>query len=125
MVFMELSIHQIYNRHKLLIDQYEVNTMKEDVVRYEKILNETSEIVEKMNALLDQLEANSAEYNALKDYYGSEEYMHDVDLSNESDTYQDISTGVLFEDGVYNLIAEQYALNIRMLEIATQQLKTH
>lgn len=99
--------------------------MKEDVIRYEKVLNETSEIVEKMNALLNQLEANSAEYNALKDYYGSEEYMRDVDLSNESDTYQDIPTGVLSEDGVYNLIAEQYALNIRMLEIATQQLKTH
>lgn len=46
--------------------------MKEDVVRYEKVLNETSEIVEKMNALLDQLKANSADYNALKDYYGSE-----------------------------------------------------
>lgn len=33
--------------------------------------------------------------------------------------------GVLSEDGVYNLIAEQYALNIRMLEVATQQLKQH
>ncbi|QCT74808.1 DUF4298 domain-containing protein [Macrococcoides canis] len=99
--------------------------MKEDVIRYEKVLNETSEIVEKMNALLDQLEANRAEYHALKNYYGSDEYMRDVVISNESDAYQDIPMGVLSEDGVYNLIAEHYALNIRMLEVATEQLKQH
>ena len=99
--------------------------MKKDVIRFERILNESSEILNELEIVLDRIEQNQNNYNELKEYYGSEEYFRDVEISNNSDEYDDIDCGVLTEDLVYDLIGRSYDISIKMLEVATKILKEH
>ncbi|MDK6863904.1 DUF4298 domain-containing protein [Nosocomiicoccus ampullae] len=99
--------------------------MKKDVIRYEEILNRSADLKDKMQNLLQKFEENLDEYNALKNYYGSQEYLNDLEVSNTTDEYDDINQGVLSEDAVFNLIGEMYHLNVDMLEIAAKYLRTH
>lgn len=99
--------------------------MKKDVIRYEEILNRSANLKDEMQSLLEKFEENLDEYNALKNYYGSQEYLNDLEVSNTTDEYDDINQGVLSEDAVFNLIGEMYHLNVDMLEIATKYLRTH
>ena len=99
--------------------------MKKDVIRYEEILNRSADLKDEMQNLLQKFEENLDEYNALKNYYGSQEYLNDLEVSNTTDEYDDINQGVLSEDAVYNLIGEMYHLNVDMLEIAAKYLRTH
>ena len=46
--------------------------MKKDVIRFERILNESSEILNELEIVLDRIEQNQNNYNELKKYYGSE-----------------------------------------------------
>ncbi|OFS64326.1 DUF4298 domain-containing protein [Nosocomiicoccus sp. HMSC09A07] len=99
--------------------------MKKDVIRYEEILNRSADLKDEMQSLLEKFEENLDEYNALKNYYGSQEYLNDLEVSNTTDEYDDINQGVLSEDAVFNLIGEMYHLNVDMLEIAAKYLRTH
>lgn len=99
--------------------------MKKDVIRFERTLNESSEILNELEIVLDRIEQNQNNYNELKEYYGSEEYFRDVEISNNSDEYDDIDCGVLTEDLVYDLIGRSYDISIKMLEVATKILKEH
>ncbi len=99
--------------------------MKEHVIIFEKILNNSEQKLKALNKALDDFEANQADYLALKKYYLSEEYQKDMDISNNSDDYEGIPCGVLSEDAVYNLIGDSFQTYIRMLEIATRFLKQH
>lgn len=99
--------------------------MKKDVIRYEEILNRSANLKDEMQNLLQKFEENLDEYNALKNYYGSQEYLNDLEVSNTTEEYDDINQGVLSEDAVFNLIGEMYHLNVDMLEIAAKYLRTH
>lgn len=99
--------------------------MKKDVIRYEEILNRSADLKDEMQSLLENFEENLDEYNALKNYYGSQEYLNDLEVSNTTDEYDDINQGVLSEDAVFNLIGEMYHLNVDMLEVAAKYLRTH
>ncbi|WP_040928258.1 DUF4298 domain-containing protein [Nosocomiicoccus massiliensis] len=99
--------------------------MKKDVIRYEEILNRSADLKDEMQSLLEKFEENLDEYNALKNYYGSQEYLNDLEVSNTTDEYDDINQGVLSEDAVFNLIGEMYHLNVDMLEVAAKYLRTH
>ena len=98
-------------------------SMKEQVIKFENILNESEKIISELEAVLDRLESNEGAYWELKEYYGSEEYLKDVDISDNTKEYDDIACGVLSEDGVYNLITDTHWASIRMLELATRLLK--
>lgn len=97
--------------------------MKKDVIENEKRLNELTDLFNELNEVLDKLEAKKEDLNKLKEYYISEEYMNDVDISNETDEYNDIACGVLSEDLAYNLLVDSHQTSIRMLEIATKMIK--
>lgn len=99
--------------------------MKKGVIRFEEILNRSADLKEEMQEILQKFEENLEDYNALKDYYGSREYLDDLEVSNTTDEYDDIEQGVLSEDAVFNLIGEMYHLNVDMLEIAAKYLRTH
>lgn len=99
--------------------------MKSDVIKYEKILNESEKIYSELQILLEKLMNNMDDFESLKKYYGSEEFRKDVLKSNETDEYADIACGVLSEDAPYNLIGTSYTTSIEMLEIATKILKNY
>lgn len=97
--------------------------MKSDVIKFEKILNESTQLFQELATILDKLEDNHANFSALLRYYGSEAYLKDVDLSDNTNMYDDMPCGVLSQDAVYNLIADARFEAIRMLEISTKILK--
>lgn len=99
--------------------------MRSQVIKFEKILNESEMILGEVEKALDKLEQNQKEYCELKQYYGSEEYRKDVEISDCTDEYKDIAHGVLSEDAVYDLIGSSYSTYIRMLELAARLLKEH
>lgn len=99
--------------------------MKKDVIKYEKILNETQDLYNHLQEILVKVDENQESFNELKEYYSSEEYRKDVDISNTSNDYDDIACGVLSEDGVYDLLATSYSSIIQMLETATEMLKNY
>ncbi|MCP1638417.1 DUF4298 domain-containing protein [Streptococcus gallinaceus] len=99
--------------------------MEEDIRAFEAILNESTQIIEELERVLDQFEANRSQYQKLKDFYGSEAYFKAVELLNQTDQFSDIPCGVLSEDAVFNLIGDHYASSIRMLELAMTYLKEH
>ncbi len=55
--------------------------MKEQVIKFEKILDESRAIIDELQVILDKLEKNQNNYQELKVYYGSEEYFKDVEFS--------------------------------------------
>ena len=99
--------------------------MKADVIKYEKILNESGKIFEELFCILDKIRKNEKDFEDLKKYYGSEEYRKDVSISDNTKKYNDIPCGVLTEDAVYDLIGTSYSASIEMLELATKILKNY
>lgn len=97
--------------------------MKKDVTYYEDILNKSEMIISELEKNLEQLEQNLKKYNKLKEYYESEEYLKDVEISNHTEEYSDIACGVLSQDAVYHLMTMTYDSAIRMLELSTKILK--
>ena len=97
--------------------------MRSDVIKYEKILNESTKLFDELLVVLDKVQHNLKDFESLKAYYGSEEYRKDVLLSNQTDEYSDIACGVLTEDAVYDVIGTSFSASIEMLELATRILK--
>ncbi|MGF0039320.1 DUF4298 domain-containing protein [Peptoniphilaceae bacterium SGI.131] len=99
--------------------------MKEQVIKFEEILNDTQAVLLELERALDRLEENYSAFKELKEYYGSDEYLKDMAIADNTDDYKDIRCGVLSEDGVYNIIGDSYDSYIRMLEVATRMLKEY
>lgn len=97
--------------------------MKEQVIQFEQVLNETTTIVTQLTQALEIFANNQKAYMDLVDYYMSEDWQDDVRLFNETDVFANIGCGVLSEDAVYNLMIETHETAIKMLEIASAYLK--
>lgn len=97
--------------------------MKDDVIKYEKIMNESREVFEELEKALKKVEDNQDKYKELTDYYASEEFMEDVDKFYNSEEYKNVANELLTEDGVFELIERTYDASIKMLEISTRILK--
>ena len=55
-------------------------------------------LIEELEACLQRVEAGQSSYIALRDYYTSQVYMDDVELSNQPDFPEEVYCGVLSED---------------------------
>lgn len=97
--------------------------------RYEKIkemeiiLDTYREKVDRMNEMLDSFEEYHHDYQKLMEYYGSQEYMDDINDANKGLIPSDIKCGVLSEDAVWDLIGDNYEVAIKMLEVATDMVR--
>lgn len=97
--------------------------MKQDVIQNEQILNKSVKVFGEVRNAVEKLKSLLPQFQSLKNYYGSEEYMRDFDKSNLTSEYDDIHCGVLSEDGVYNLLVEAHELAVEMLELGTALVK--
>ncbi|MGI6689099.1 MAG: DUF4298 domain-containing protein [Christensenellales bacterium] len=89
----------------------------------EAILDSHQTLLDQLKPLLDAFSAHQKEYQQLAAYYGSEQFMKDYDASNTPSFPKDIKCGVLSEDAVFNLLADNHQTALRMLEIALNILK--
>ncbi|HEL2203500.1 TPA: DUF4298 domain-containing protein [Streptococcus suis] len=87
------------------------------VEEMEKIFNRQLELNQSLSDSMAQLSQEQSTYLQLLDYYQSQTYMEDLDLSNKGH-FNGISCGVLSEDGVYNLLFDRTNLASQLRELA-------
>lgn len=97
----------------------------EKIKEMEEILDRHQELINQLDQLLFIFEKDQEDYERLKDYYASQEFLDDMDEVDAGKAPEGLKCGVLSEDAVYNLIGENFHLAIRMLELATKIIKNH
>ncbi|HEM2582191.1 TPA: DUF4298 domain-containing protein [Streptococcus suis] len=87
------------------------------VEEMEKIFNRQLELNQSLSDSLSQLNQEQSTYLQLLDYYQSQTYMEDLELSNKG-YFNGTPCGVLSEDGVYNLLFDRTNLASQLRELA-------
>ena len=96
---------------------------KERIEKMEKILSNSSKLLEELEAILDKLEKDSKNYDELIKYYYSNNWVKDKE-DFEKDLISDVESAyVLTEDGIYDMMTSSSGTAIHKLELATKMLK--
>ena len=96
---------------------------KERIEKMEKILSNSSNLLEELEAILDKLEKDYKNYDELIKYYYSNNWVKDKE-DFEKDLISDVESAyVLTEDGIYDMMTSSSGTAIHMLELATKMLK--
>lgn len=95
----------------------------ERIQSMEGYLNDYAKTLEDTKKAVDRLKENQESYAQLRDYYSSQAYFDDLDLSNQADFPAHLPCGVLSEDAVYDLLDEHFQMGVELLEIATKMIK--
>ena len=95
----------------------------ERIQRMESYLNDYDKTLEETKQAMEQLKEHQESYIQLRDYYSSQVYFDDLELSNQADFPADLPCGVLSEDAVYDLLDEHFQMGVELLEIATKMIK--
>ena len=96
---------------------------KERIEKMEKILSNSSKLLEELEAILDKLEKDSKNYDELIKYYYSKNWTKDKE-DFEKDLLPNMKSAVvLTEDGIYDMMTASSGTAIHMLELATKILK--
>ena len=96
---------------------------KERIEKMEKILYNSSKLLEELEEVLNKLEKDSKNYDELIKYYYSNNWVKDKE-NFEKDLLSDVeSAHVLTEDGIYDMMTSSSGTAIHMLELATKILK--
>ena len=95
----------------------------ERIQRMEDYLNDYAKTLEDTKKAVARLKEYQESYIQLRDYYSSQAYFDDLDLSNQADYPADLPCGVLSEDAVYDLLDEHFQMGVELLEIATKMIK--
>ena len=88
-----------------------------------KILNESNEVTAELFDALEKYSELREKYRELIKYYNSDLWTKDFDSMTAGEISDEINCGVLNEDSVYDLIVKNRILTVRMLEIATDNVK--
>ena len=96
---------------------------KERIDKMEKILNNSTKLLEELEEILNKLDEDSKNYNELVKYYYSKNWTKDKE-DFEKDLLPDVeAASVLTEDSIYDMMTTSSGLAIQMLELATKMLK--
>ena len=96
---------------------------KERIEKMEKILFNSSKLLEELEEILDKLEKDSKNYDELIKYYYSKNWTKDKE-DFEKDLLPNMKSAVvLTEDGIYDMMTASSGTAIHMLELATKMLK--
>lgn len=90
----------------------------ERIAKMEQNLDVSAEAIRELSAALDKYEAALPAWKKLCDYYGSAQWMRDYEADEAGKLPKDLKRGVLSEDAVYDLIAENRELMISLLDVA-------
>ena len=83
----------------------------------EQHLDRASQAVIRLSAALDDYAEAQASIRELQAYYSSDDWKRDFADDEQGLLPRDLKRGVLSEDGIWNLLEDSQALNIRMLEV--------
>ena len=96
---------------------------KERIEKMEKILFNSSKLLEELEEILDKIEEDFKNYDELIKYYYSKNWTKDKE-DFEKDLLPNIESAVvLTEDEIYDMMTASSGTAIHMLELATKILK--
>ena len=96
---------------------------KERIEKMEKILSNSSKLLEELEEILNKIEKDFKNYDELIKYYYSNNWVKDKE-DFEKDLISDVESAyVLTEDGIYDMMTSSSGTAIHMLELATKMLK--
>ncbi|ERF57045.1 DUF4298 domain-containing protein [Cutibacterium granulosum] len=93
------------------------------VTTMEQRLNRTRDLVDRLDALLDEFERNEPARRELSSYYSSQEWFDDMAAQEAGQIPTDVPCGVLSEDAAFDLFGDHLRTAIRMLELGTAMVK--
>lgn len=89
----------------------------------EELLDRSRAALDRLNAALDGYTAAREGIRRLEAYYTGEDWRRDFEDDEEGRLPADLKRGVLSEDGIYDLLEDDRALLIRLLETAADTLR--
>lgn len=92
--------------------------------RMENIMVNQENIINRLEKILEELDAQKEDYETLNDYYYSEQRFNDLEDEENHKIPETIKRGVLSEDGLYNLFMDTRDTALHMIETALNLLKT-
>ncbi len=95
----------------------------ENIKHMEQNLDEATAAVKALEEALDKYAAAQKGIQELDAYYGSKEWRKDYDDDAAGRLPQDLKRGVLSEDGIYNLLADNRELFCKMQEMCTEKVR--
>ena len=90
----------------------------ERITYMEQILDEATEAVSSLSEALEKYTAIQENLQELATYYSSEQWRQDFDDDDAGKIPSNLKRGVLSEDAVYHLLADNTDLKERMKELA-------
>ncbi len=86
----------------------------------DKYLAATRKAVDRLSEALGDYEDVQVVMRELLDYYDSDLWMNDIEDDEQGRLPADLSSGVLSEDAVYNLLEDNHDIMVRMLKVITE-----
>lgn len=96
-----------------------------EIQEMEKILGEHAVVLKRMDKALSEFEEHQKQYAKLSDYYGSAEYMQDLERYEAGEIPEEGVAAVFSEDAVFDLIGENFEMALRMIEFAVKVIREH
>ncbi len=94
----------------------------ENIRRMEDILNRSEKFLTEANELLEKWKNILPEMQQLETYYGSDQWHTDHKASNQNEIPQGTPHGVLSEDLIYNMLADQHYTAIAYIKLMAEIL---
>lgn len=88
------------------------------IEKMESILADHKEVTERFADSLEEFKNSYQKYIELSHYYSSAEYMDDLQAQEENLLPEDLSTAVLAEDYVYDLLGDNRLVMIEIIKLA-------
>ena len=89
----------------------------ERIKRMENLLDDASKAVMQLSQALDDYFSAQSAIRELEAYYGSKDWKQDFSLDEKGLLPKDLKRGVLSEDGIWNILADNRALMERLASI--------
>lgn len=95
----------------------------ERITRMEQALDTAQAAVEKLAEALDAFVEAQPQVKKLSEYYGSETWMADLQDDEAGLLPDGLKRGVLSEDAAYDVLTDQHALLLEMLDVVAAVLR--
>ena len=95
----------------------------ERIAKMEEYLDASAQAVRELSEALDRYEAVQGQLKKLGDYYASPRWLKDFEDDEAGKLPPELKRGVLSEDAVFDLLADNRELTLRMLGHITRVLK--
>lgn len=95
----------------------------ERIARYEQLMTELASDVADLEQIMKKLQETQQMATALNKYYSSSNWMLDKDFSESERFPESRTSGVLSEDGLYNLLGDYYEAGVCLMEQGLRMIK--